>query len=116
LPFSASYEGQFFAQSATDSGVAEQGGAYGMASFFGPSSAGFYQIVSSTTDASAISGGSFSILGEDGSTVYGQYDGQIGAPDDSGMATLSGTFTIIDGTGMFMGARGSGTLSGVINL
>jgi hypothetical protein len=66
------------------------------------------------TEAVPIWDGLATFVAADGSSITMTYDGAQDAPVD-GRAAASSTFTVISGTGRFVGATGSWTSSGVID-
>jgi len=106
VSFSAVYQGQFFANSGDGPAVTQNGGAFGSCKPPRPKLGRLLPGGGHHERPNIINIGSFSILGEDGSTIIGAYQGQMTAPDDSGMMTISATYTVTDGTGLFAGASG----------
>jgi hypothetical protein len=81
-----------------------------------PGSTGFFTHFVDPANPSALNNGSFLLFGSDNGSLYGTYQGQQSDPDASGLATISGTYTILGGWLQFTDTAGSGAFTGVMNV
>jgi hypothetical protein len=112
--FQANYDGQFAMVVAPDGTTEVDGRTFGDATFL-PGSTGFFTYFIDPSDMTTMNNGSFLLFDGDNGSVFGTFQGQQSAPDASGLATISGTYTVGGGWLAFTNTDGSGAFSGVLD-
>ena len=103
------YAGGTYAATATVNGAAVSGQTVGFTQLTG----NFTLQVQHQVDLGGTVTGSFSIAATNGEQIYGTYSGTASALS-YGYITLTGTWTVVGGSGKYLGCSGEGTLSGVM--
>jgi len=115
-PFNVYFSGQIAVSDTSAPLVLESASGYGSGWFFGNASAQFQDFLDTSTNPGNLTSGSWIAYQSDGNAILGTYAGQRSLPDNNGVATISGTYTVTDGWNAFMGITGEGVFTGTINV
>jgi len=115
-PFNAYFTRHLSSDDASDTHVRELARGWGGGWFFGDSTAVFRDLLDISEDPGKVTDGDWIIFQAGGNAILGTYHGRRSEPNEDGVASLSGSYTISDGWGLFAGDFGHGVFTGTVDV